>query len=117
MGCVRSALVIDDNSDIRNLLGQALALEGYTVHQADNGQTACDLLESGCRPSVMLLDLMMPVMNGTEFLSWVKTHPVHAKTPVVMISASSLAKPPEGTSGYLRKPIDLEEMFNLLKSF
>jgi CheY-like chemotaxis protein len=65
---VASVLVVDDDADIRDAICGVLEGEGYTTLTAENGQMALTLLEKGRRPCVVLLDLMMPVMNGWEFM-------------------------------------------------
>jgi len=115
MGTMRSAtvLVVDDDPDLRELLAEALREEGYTVASASNGREALDLLERGLVPSVILLDLMMPVMNGFEFRAKQQATPALASIPVVVISAHSGSARPTGfaeAAGYLRKPFELDVM-------
>lgn len=111
---MRAVMVIDDNSDIRALLKQALQGEGYQVLAAENGKVAQTLLTTGARPALLLLDLMMPVMDGPEFLTWKNGQPEVASIPVVIISAMQNNPNLPGSQGYLRKPIDLDEMFSVL---
>ena len=107
---MRTALVVDDNPDIRMLIKQALELESFTIIQAENGFIAQQFLADGIKPCVILLDLMMPVMDGKEFLEWKNTHPEHSNIPVVVISALAQHSELPGTIKYLRKPIDLKDM-------
>ena len=114
---MRTALIVDDNSDIRSLLIRALELEGYQVLQAENGLSAQTQLAAGPRPCVLLLDLMIPVMDGNEFLKWKNRQPDYAGIPVIVISATRSEEPPEGARSFLRKPIDLNEMFDLVDAY
>lgn len=107
---MRTALIVDDNSDIRFLLSQVLKMEGYEVVLAENGKVAQEKLLKGKPPMIVLLDLMMPVMDGWQFLSWKNEHPSYSDIPVLVISAMQLAEVPEGTVGYLRKPIDIKDV-------
>ncbi|HMN67031.1 MAG TPA: response regulator [Bdellovibrionales bacterium] len=113
---MRRVLVVDDNFDIRFLLRRALEMEGYAVEEAENGALAQRRLGEGARFDVILLDVMMPEMDGTQFLGWKNQQTHLQKVPVVMISAL----PPDfnrtGVHGYLRKPIDLNEMYAMLDS-
>ena len=59
-------LVVEDDTDLRESLSQALRDHGFTVTPASNGKQALDLLRAGTRPTVILLDLMMPILNGWE---------------------------------------------------
>ncbi len=77
-------LLVEDDPDIRESVSELLEEEGYCVWQATNGREALDVLEAGCRPDVILLDLMMPVMTGWEFLS--RQQALDASIPVCVIS-------------------------------
>jgi CheY-like chemotaxis protein len=111
---VRSVLIIDDNSDIRALLKLALEAEDYTVYQAENGSIAQKQLREGLRPHVILLDLLMPVMDGREFLRWKSQNAEFDELPVLVISALHAGENLQGAKGYLKKPLDLSEMFNVV---
>ena len=60
-------LIVDDDKDVRIALAELLEGEGYTVAGAHNGQEALQLMRGGLHPAVILLDLMMPVMDGWDF--------------------------------------------------
>lgn len=81
-------MVIDDDADIRESITDVLEMRGYRVQSAVNGRQALDLLREGTRPCVILLDLMMPVLNGWEFRAE-QTRDERLKTvPVVVIPAT-----------------------------
>src|SRR5712671_1122475 len=63
-----SVLLVEDDAEVRSSVAEILELEGFAVETAVHGQQALDKLRSGACPNVMLLDLMMPVMNGLELL-------------------------------------------------
>lgn len=109
------ALVIDDNSDIRLLIKQALEMEDYQIVQAENGKVAQQKLSDGLRPCVILLDLMMPVMDGKQFLEWKNKSASHSPIPVIIISALAEDDKLPGTTKYLRKPIDLRDMIETVQ--
>ena len=111
---MRTALVVDDNDDIRMLIKQALEMEDYVIIQAENGAVAQEKLRNQ-KPCVILLDLMMPVMNGQEFLHWKNSDPNHAEIPVIIISALAQHADLPGTVKYLRKPIDLRDMLETVE--
>jgi two-component system chemotaxis response regulator CheY len=104
-------LVVDDEGDVREALKLALELEGYRVFTAAHGREALEQLRAGLLPGVVLLDLMMPVMNGPEFLQAMRSDPRFVTLPVVIVTAfSRMADELHGrgleAQGFLEKPID-----------
>ncbi|HEY3917426.1 MAG TPA: PAS-domain containing protein [Stellaceae bacterium] len=85
-----SVLVIDDDEQMRNLARQMLERMGMTVGAAENGEKGLAWLEANQLPSVILLDLMMPVMDGFEFLERMQEHEVWSGIPVVVVTAMEL---------------------------
>jgi GAF domain-containing protein/CheY-like chemotaxis protein len=83
-------LVVDDDPVLRELLGRTLATAGYTVVEAENGRVALERLRE-VSPSVILLDLMMPEMDGFEFLVALRDHDAWREIPVVVITARDLS--------------------------
>src|SRR5215213_7431302 len=82
-------LVVDDDHAIRDSLTELLEDEGYVVARAENGQEALEFLRSNGAPCLILLDLMMPVMDGYEFMDRTQGDPQLADIPVVVITAAS----------------------------
>jgi CheY-like chemotaxis protein len=81
-------LVIDDDDDIRDAVQEVLRSEGYEAHGAANGKLARQILEDSDEPpDLILLDLMMPVMDGWDFLFWLDENERLRKTPVAIMSA------------------------------
>jgi CheY-like chemotaxis protein len=80
-------MIVEDSSDLRAVLCIALESEGYQVLEAANGKEALDLLKTHAHPDLILLDLMMPVMNGWEFLAYQQAHEEIHHIPVVVCSA------------------------------
>jgi CheY-like chemotaxis protein len=101
-------LLVEDDKDIREAVTAVLEAEGYTVLTAGNGQEALEILARG-RPCVVLLDLMMPVMNGWDFMQEVKRSHRLDDLPVVVVSAYSERKA-EGVRRVLRKPLDVNQL-------
>ena len=83
----REVLVVEDDNDLRESLSQALRDNGFSVVSANNGQQALEALEAGARPSVILLDLMMPILNGWELRDALRDDPRFAEIPQLVISA------------------------------
>lgn len=114
---VCDVLVVDDDGDIREVLGDLLTTEGFSVASASNGEKALMWLRSSGRPSVILLDLMMPVMNGRAFRQAQLADPNLAELPVIVMSASEnllgLNSEFEGVPR-LPKPIEVDELLESL---
>ena len=81
---------MEDDASLRELLRRMLEREGYTVVEADNGQAALDRLREGT-PGVILLDLMMPVMDGFEFLVERRREEAWRGIPVIVLTARDLS--------------------------
>ena len=101
-----SVLIVDDDAAIREILAEALREEGYLVRSVDSCTGALSMLEQS-RPSVILLDLMMPILGGWQFLEIVKSNKNLSAIPIVIITASDQA-PREYK--VLKKPFDLDQV-------
>ncbi len=110
----KTVLVVDDDRDIRDVLTDALEAEGYRVVTAADGQEALDWLRTGgARPCIILLDLMMPKMDGIQFRTEVLNDAELACIPVVVLSADPsaiVAAKSLSFAGSLRKPVPLEAL-------
>lgn len=84
-------LLVEDDRDIRELTGLFLQGEGHQVLVAANGEEALALLRSGARPDVMVLDLMMPVMNGWTLREHMIRDPATASIPTIVITGDTQA--------------------------
>jgi CheY-like chemotaxis protein len=116
-------LLVEDDDSLRNIVAELLEQEGYVVREAANGQAALDVLsshEQGAWPCVILLDLMMPLMNGFEFRERQLQAPALAAIPVVIFSANG---PPQArvtelrASGELKKPIHLDDLIREVERY
>lgn len=116
MDKAHSILLVEDDDFIRQEVSEALQDEGYAVSTAAHGKEALALLADGDKPSVVLLDLMMPVMNGWEFLKAFKKEESYAGIPVVILSAFADRATIIGGDAIsvLRKPINLDALFAVL---
>lgn len=107
-------LVVDDEPNVLRSLAQYLTIEDFTVETASNGLEALEKVESFL-PELILLDVMMPGMDGFEVLDKLKADPVHANTPIIMLtakdqSADVLKGYQSGATSYLVKPFNLDEL-------
>src|SRR5262249_6773543 len=107
-------LIVEDDPDLRHAISQVLEEEGYPVRGAANGKEALAILETETGPYLILLDLMMPVMNGWQFLERKNRDSRISAYPVLIVSAY-LDQPPPGSPAYaaphlkvdgvIRKPV------------
>lgn len=112
-------LVADDNADIRILLATRLRTRGFDVIEAADGQEALDAAMAD-PPDIALLDWVMPVIQGHELCVKLKTDPITAKVPVVMLTARGeeqdrLLGIDLGADAYLVKPFDIDELEKTLR--
>ena len=104
-----NVLVVDDDRDIRDAISQILTEEGFDVTEAGNGVQALAQIAKR-RPDVVLLDLMMPVMNGWQVLQTMRQSAELASVPVVVLSAIAA----HGCADYIQKPVSLDRLLVLL---
>lgn len=114
-------LVIDDDLEIRESLADILRDEGYTVISAANGQEGLDYLDSTeKKPCLVLIDLMMPVMDGQDFRRIQISNPEYAAIPTILFSADGQLDKKAlsiGFKDYLKKPIDLNELLVIAERY
>ena len=120
----KTVMVVEDDADIREGLSALLDAEGYPVMMAGDGREALDVLANGTpTPGLILLDLMMPRMNGWQFLEAVKDAPRAARIPIVVMSAyrendrriSDAAL--DRRVAFLRKPVDVKLLLKLIQHY
>lgn len=113
---VRQILIVDDDAAIRRELSEVLAGEGYHVTAVGDGRQALAYLRGHPAPSLILLDLMMPVMDGWEFAATMRAESDFAQIPLVVMSCLEKSEANAallGASGVLRKPLRLEKLIDL----
>lgn len=110
----RHVLIVEDNDDLRAALAEFLSDEGFAVSLAENGQAALSLLsEPRFHPALVLLDLMMPVMDGIAFFRHVRADIRFRHLPVVVMTATPQLCP-AGVFGCLAKPFATKELLALM---
>lgn len=109
---MNKVLLIEDEDVYRKLLAEQIRELNISVMEAPNGRVALDLLEENSA-DLILLDLMMPVMDGKEFLdNFSKTH--HRETPVIILTNLSPDHIPPGKPYILKAEIDLDDLLDLI---
>jgi CheY-like chemotaxis protein len=111
-------LLVEDDQDVREAISDVLQEEGYVVAVADTGAEALAWLRKAeTLPSVILLDLMMPVMDGWQFRAEQERRPEWAAIPVIVLSAVGNTRERAESIrpfGCLRKPLDIDELLAML---
>jgi two-component system, chemotaxis family, chemotaxis protein CheY len=110
-------LVVDDDPDILDALSEILEAEGFRITRARNGQEALERLQADV-PELILLDLMMPVMDGWEFARRMRSEPSLPDRPIIVLSADRnvAGKAREiGAVGYLAKPFELMDLLDMVR--
>jgi CheY-like chemotaxis protein len=112
-------LVVEDDHDLREIIAEVLRQAGVRVGEAVNGASALDLLKrSEELPGVILLDLMMPVMDGWQFRAEQQRDPRLAGIPVIVMSAVTDGEAKAAQlrpAAYLKKPMDLDEVIDVVR--
>jgi CheY-like chemotaxis protein len=109
-------LLVEDEQLSREALAYILRVEGFVVDTAENGRRGLELLHRRPHPSVVLLDLGLPIVNGQEFLQRQSQDPDVADIPVVVITGMPEATAPEAMA-ILPKPLDLSRLMILLAAY
>jgi two-component system chemotaxis response regulator CheY len=110
-------LVVDDDPDILEALSEILEAEGFEIRRARNGKEALERLEPD-PPQLILLDLMMPVMDGWEFAQRMRQRPSVAGIPLIVLSADRNvgSKATDiGAVGHLAKPFELNDLLDMVR--
>ena len=109
-------LIVEDEKELREMMCEALELSGYQVVAAGEGAAALDAIgriESVC---LVLLDLLMPGMNGWDFFKELRARPEYSAVPVVIHSSATSAAP-EGATRVLTKPVELTRLLEVVREF
>jgi len=111
----KNILLIEDEPDIRTILKDVLEWEGYSVYTASNGKEGMEILLKMPPPDLILLDLMMPVMNGWEFAHALETDSAYGQIPIVTLSAFSDPEKKIRAKAFVNKPVDLDVLLDLVR--
>lgn len=113
----KTVLLVEDDGDIRDVLQDLLEDEGFDVVPAGNGHQALEYLRlsHSARPHLVLLDLMMPIVDGLQVLAAMRSEAGLADIPVIVVSAAPQPEKPAGAIAFVRKPVSPEALVELVR--
>jgi CheY-like chemotaxis protein len=114
----KTIMVVEDDAATRDALTLILSAEGFAVLGAANGQEALTLLRGSSRPDLILLDLMMPIMDGWQFRREQTQDPSLSAIPVVVLSADGNVRQKAASlhvADYLQKPVEMESLLEVIQ--
>ena len=111
-----TVLVVEDEEDLRELMREALELNGYSVVTAREGADALDKLSRINDLCLILLDLLMPGMNGWDLFERVRERPELASVPII-IHSSAPNRAPQGATRVLQKPLMLDRLLSTVQEY
>jgi two-component system, chemotaxis family, chemotaxis protein CheY len=113
--CHCQVLIVEDDSEFRELMGQLLTLEGFQSATVANGKEALEYLSRGDMPDVILLDLIMPVMDGWEFRRRQQADPTLSRIPVIVWSPLDFARARDlQPYAFVQMPNDFDKLLHLI---
>lgn len=113
----KTILIVEDDLEIRVVLKEVLQNEGYNVLTAGNGFDALEILAQAQYPALIFLDIMMPIMDGHQFLKILKQNVALSPIPVVVTSAHANLKEVVGADSFIRKPLDLFAVLRVAREY
>ena len=118
MTAAKTVLLVEDDFEIRDILQDLLEAEGYDVVPAGNGRQALQFLAENRAngPKLVILDLMMPFIDGRQVLDVMQRDHALADIPVIVISAIG-RETPAGASAFLKKPLSLQKLFETVRLY
>jgi CheY-like chemotaxis protein len=111
-----TVLVVEDESDLREIMRDSLELNGYSVVTAENGQDALCKIPDIEHLCLIILDLLMPVMSGWDFIEIIRKDGQMAAVPVV-VHSSAPGRAPAGANRVLQKPLVFEHLLSVVREY
>ena len=111
---LKTVLVVDDEPVLRTIVREILLEEGYAVIEAPDGRVMLEIMARE-RPDLVLMDVMMPGVDGREAYQQLRSHPEYRDVPVVMMSAAIQShRLDPSIAGFMSKPFDLNQLIELV---
>lgn len=117
MASCKTILIVEDDEGIREALKLILEFDGYPVETAENGKVGIEILSTIATPCLILLDLMMPVMDGWAFAEVMRKDKVHAAIPIVVVTAFADKARSIGAAHIVKKPIDMDTLMDFVREY
>ncbi len=117
---MKSIMLVDDESDLRSAVRTLLEMEGFAVHEAENGRVALEFLNQGLRPDLLLVDLMMPEMDGASLCRAIRRDPLICGLRLLVVSGRHDAAQQAascGADGFLGKPVTYENLLAAVRGY
>jgi CheY-like chemotaxis protein len=111
-----TVLIVEDEEDLREMMREALELNGYSVVTAHEGNDALEKLARIGHPCLILLDLLMPGMNGWDFFAKVREQPQLSSVPII-VHSSAPTRAPQGATRVLQKPLVLDRLLSTVQEY
>lgn len=111
---VNPILVVEDDADLREVLAESLRLEGHEVLESVDGLDALERLRGGARPALVVLDLVMPRMDGRQLLTTMRADAALADIPVVLVTGTPPRDLAEAVDAILKKPIGIQDLLRCI---
>lgn len=111
-----TVLIVEDEEDLREMMREALELNGYCVVTAQEGNDALEKLARIGHPCLILLDLLMPGMNGWDFFEKVREQPQLSSVPII-VHSSAPSRAPRGVARVLQKPLGLDRLLSAVQEY
>jgi len=113
----KEILIIEDDDGIRESLKFALELYGYEVSVAANGKEGLERLKTISKPCLILLDLMMPIMNGWQFAEALQEDMILAAIPIAVVTAFSERAKEVHAQAIVKKPVDVDALIKVVQQY
>jgi len=111
-----TVLIVEDEQDLREMMSEALQMRGYSVVTAEEGEDALRKLEGIGRPCLILMDLLMPGMNGWDLFAKLRERPELSAVPVI-VHSSAADRAPSGVTRVLRKPLSFDGLISIVREY
>lgn len=111
-----TVLVVEDEQELRDMMRDALELNGYAVVTAEHGRDALAKLPAIDHLCLVILDLLMPIMDGWEFVALLRAHSALSSVPVVVHTSAPEQAPP-GATRVIRKPLKFERLLSVVREY
>lgn len=111
-----TVLIVEDEEDLREMMSEALELRGYTVVTAEEGGDALRKLDSIGLPCLILMDLLMPGMNGWDLFDQLRVRPELAAVPVI-VHSSAADRAPAGVTRVIKKPLSFDGLIAVVREY